>query len=467
MSAAKFPRAIKFIMWNEAAERFTFYGMKAILTTYLVTQFFNPGKDPAINDAATALANEKTHLFISLAYAASVIGAFMADWFIGKYKTILYLSVIYCIGIFCQAAFADNYPLFMLGLYTIALGSGGIKPCVSANVGDQFDASNAHLIEKAFSLFYFCINFGSFFSTLLIPVIFQRFGATVAFGIPGILMAIATIVFVMGNKQYVKVPPSGYPKENFVLISMYALSVFLSGKKGSRAFLDTAKEKYSDSSVEGIKAAWRILGIFAFIPVFWALYDQNSSEWVLQATHLDLSVFGYTLLAQQVQAVNPILILTFIPIFTFVIFPGLEKKGITISPLLKIGLGFVFTILSFVVIYFLQASIGAGGRPTVGWQMLAYFILTIGEVLISITGLEYAYSQSPKKMKSTVMAFWLLTVATGNYFVSLINKNIAGGGFLSGLHGATYYLFFIAVLSVTTILYFLYIRSLKKIKDIG
>lgn len=462
MSSVKFPRAIRYIMWNEAAERFTFYGMKAILTTYLVTGFFNPANNPVFRDAASARANEKTHLFITLAYAASVLGAFISDWFIGKYKTILYLSIVYCMGIACQAFFADNYPLFMAGLYIIALGSGGIKPCVSANVGDQFNETNGVLIEKAFSLFYFCINVGSFFSTLLIPVIFQKYGAAVAFGIPGILMAVATVVFVAGNKMYVKVPPTGYPRQNFLAISWYALVLFLKGKKGNRSFLDAAKDRFDDEAVEGIKSVWKILGVFMFIPIFWALYDQNSSEWVLQATYLDLNIFGLKLLPQQVQAVNPILILCFIPIFTFVIFPGLEKRGIIVAPLVKIGIGLIFTMLSFLVICMLQAKIDAGGHPSVGWQILAYFILTIGEVLISITGLEYAYAQSPRKMKSTVMAAWLLTVAVGNYIVSLVNKNISSGGFLAGLHGSTYYFFFIIVMLVTIILYALYVRSLKK-----
>jgi len=93
-----------------------------------------------------------------------------------------------------------------LGLGLIAMGSGGIKPCVSANVGDQFSAENAHLVPKVFQIFYFIINFGSFFATLLIPLIKARFGAEVAFGVPGVLMAIAAVVFWIGNKRYVKVP---------------------------------------------------------------------------------------------------------------------------------------------------------------------------------------------------------------------------------------------------------------------
>lgn len=466
MRTDKFPKAIRYIMWNEAAERFTFYGMKAILTTFLVSQFYNPHHLPELNDMANAKSNELTHLFITLAYAASVIGAFVSDWFIGKYRTILYLSIVYCIGIFFQSWFVSDYHLFLTGLLLIALGSGGIKPCVSANVGDQFNEDNKHLITKAFSVFYFCINSGSFFSTLLIPVIYKNYGPALAFGIPGVLMGLAIIIFFTGRKNYVKAPPRGFPKENFVGISLHAFMNLLKGKtKGKAGMLDSAKGKYSETAVEGIKAVWKILGVFAFIPVFWALYDQNSSEWVLQATHLDLALLGYTLLPEQVQAINPVLILGFIPLFSFYIFPRLERNGKIIDPLVKMGVGLVFTMLSFVVIYFLQLQIDHGAHPNVIWQMLAYFILTIGEVLINITGLEYAYRNAPASMKSTVMAFWLLTVAFGNYFVSLINSNIAGGGFLSRLHGADYYLFFTGLIGVVIMIYFFYVRALNRKRD--
>lgn len=462
MSATRFPSAIRFIMWNEAAERFTFYGMKAILTTFLVSHFFNPHHTPELSDSATAHANEQTHLFITLAYAASIIGAFAADWFIGKYRTILYLSLIYLAGICFQTFFTDQYSLFMCGVYLIALGSGGIKPCVSAHVGDQFTAENSHLVSKAFSLFYFCINFGSFCATLLIPFVYVYYGPRLAFGIPGILMALATIIFAAGNKTYIKVRPRGYPRENFLRITGYALAGWLKGKKGKRALLDIALDKYTAEAVAGIRAGWRILAVFAFIPVFWALYDQNSSEWVLQAAHLDRNVFGYTLLVQQVQAINPVLILLFIPLFTIWFFPRLEARGIVIPPLYRIGIGLLFTLAAFLLICLIQFWIDAGDRPSVWWQLLAYFILTTGEVLVYLTGLEYAYAQAPPKMKSTIMAFWLLTVAVGNYFVSLVNGNIAAGGFLSHLHGTAYYLFFSAIMAVTILLYFLFIRRLSK-----
>jgi proton-dependent oligopeptide transporter, POT family len=459
-SKPKFPAAIPYIIGNEAAERFSFYGMKAILTTFLVSQFFNPTGDPALTDVARAKANEETHFFITMAYFTPVLGGLLADWFLGKYRTILYISLFYCLGHACLAIFENNLNGFMFGLILIAIGAGGIKPCVSANVGDQFDKSNESLISKAFSLFYFSINFGAFISTLLTPMLMKWYGPKVAFGVPGILMGIATFVFWLGRKKYVKVPPSGYKKENFVAINFYALTKIGKTKKGE-SILDAAEDKYSEKSIDGVKAVWRVLAVFAFIPIFWAMYDQNGSEWVLQASdkNMNLNFLGITWLPEQVQAINPILILLFIPVFTWGIYPGIEKFGIKVTQLRKIGAGFVLAAIAFCVIAYIQWRLDNGVATNIAWQLLAYFIITAAEILISITGLEYAYTQAPPAMKSTIMAFWWLTVSIGNYFVSLINKSISQGGFFSQLHGTNYYLFFIGVLVVFTLAYFILSRK--------
>lgn len=457
---AKFPVAIPYIIGNEAAERFSFYGMKAILTTFLVAQFFNPTGDPALNDVARARANEETHFFITLAYLMPVVGGLLADWFLGKYRTILYISLFYCVGHACLAMFENNLNGFMFGLVLIAIGAGGIKPCVSANVGDQFDKSNEHLISKAFSIFYFSINFGAFFSTLMTPLLMKHFGPAVAFGVPGILMAIATFVFWLGRNKYVKVPPTGYKKENFLAINFYALSKIGKTKPGE-SILDAAADKFSAQSIDGIKAVWRVLAVFAFIPIFWAMYDQNGSEWVLQATHekMDKTFLGITWLPEQIQAINPILILTFIPLFTWGIYPLVEKLGIKITALRKIGVGLVLTALSFVIIAYIQTRLDNGIETNIAWQLSAYFVLTAAEVLISITGLEYAYTQAPKTMKSTIMAFYMLTVSLGNYFVSLVNKSIANGGIFAQFHGASYFWLFVGIISATTLIYFVLSRN--------
>ena len=160
------------------------------------------------------------HDFTSLVYFTPVMGALLADIWLGKYRTILSLSLVYCAGHFALALMgspgmtAENWML--TGLFLIALGSGGIKPCVSAHVGDQFGQSNAHLLAKVFGWFYISINVGAAASTLATPWLLEWYGPHWAFGIPGVLMAIATLLFWMG-KVFVHIPARGadFVKEVF------------------------------------------------------------------------------------------------------------------------------------------------------------------------------------------------------------------------------------------------------------
>ncbi len=451
MASNKFPASIKYIIGNEAAERFSYYSLRAILTVYLATHFFNPAGDPALQAGAEARANEATHFFITLNYLMPIAGALLADWFLGKYAIILWLSLVYCLGNFLMAGFTDNYSLFMTGLVLIAIGSGGIKPCVSANVGDQFDESNKHLIGKAFSWFYLSINFGSFFSTLLIPYLLKAYGPKVAFGLPGILMLLATALFFMGRKKYTRIPPAGFPRENFLSVNFYVLKHWSRLRKEKPQAI--ALEKYKPETVAAIASVWKVLALFTFIPAYWMLSDQSTSEWVIQATKLDLHFLGITFLPQQVQAANPIFILILTPLFGTVLYPYLQRKGFNFSVHRKLLTGFVLLIFSFIIIYFLQLGVDSGAHPSVSWQLLAYFLQTTAEVLVYLTGLEYAYAQAPVSMKSTIMSFWLLTISLGNYFVSLINSNIAAKGILSQLSGSGYYGFFIILMSVVTLLF--------------
>jgi len=462
---AKYPKSIPYIIGNEAAERFSFYGMRSILALFLVAQFYNPTHNPALQTVAEARSNESTHFFVTLAYTLPFIGAIVADWFTGKYKIILWISIVYCFGHLCLALFDKNLNGFIFGLVLVAIGAGGIKSCVSANVGDQFDKGNQVLLSKVYGWFYFSINAGSMISTVLIPWVYEAYGPKWAFGIPGILMALATIIFFAGRKMYVRVPPSGINKNNFVFISLYAL--FNAGKKkAGQSLLDVAKDKFNREKVEGTKAVYRVMAVFVFVPIFWAMWDQNLSEWVLQADKLNrtinLGFTSFTVLAGQVQTVNPVFLLLFIPIFNYGIYPFFDKIGLKTTPLRRIGAGLALTALSFVIIAFLQAKIDAGLHPSVWWQIFAYVILSAAEVLVSITGLEYAYTQAPKSMKSTMTAIWLLTVAAGNYFDVFINGNIAKGGYFSKFVGADYYWLFTGICTVFLVIYLFISPRLKE-----
>lgn len=428
----RYPKGIPWIIATEAAERFSYYGMRAILTVFLVTQFFNPSGNAALQATAEAQANAQTHLFVSLAYFMPVVGALLADGLFGRYRVILALSLVYCLGHFCLSLFDDNLDGFTAGLILLALGAGGIKANVSAFVGSQFegrqDALTPELMAKAYGWFYFSINIGAVVSMAGVPWLLAHHGPRVAFGVPGLFMLMATGLFWCGRRHYRHEPR---PALRF-------------GRAQRQALL------------ADLRSAARVLLVFAFIPAFWALWDQSQSEWVLQAGKLDLALLpGITLLPAQVQLANPALVLLLIPLFTYRIYPGLSRLGLTPTPLRRIGAGLLMTALSFVVIACLQGRIDAGQAPSVWWQILAYLILTIGEVMVYVTGLEYAYTQAPPRLKSLLTAAWLLTVSVGNLAVSLINDSIAAGGFFAQYSGAAYYWLFVRIMLAVTLAFVL------------
>ncbi len=424
------PPGVPYIIGNEAAERFSFYGMRGILIVFMTAYLVNT--TGALAPMGDAQARAWFSTFVSAVYFLPILGAILAEGFLGKYRTILYLSIVYCLG-HVALAFMDTAigiafgqeKVLAIGLGLIALGSGGIKPCVSANVGDQFGESNKHLLSKVFGWFYFSINAGSFIATILCPLLLAHpnWGPRWAFGLPGVAMFIATIFFWAGRKKFVHIPPAGW---GFV------------------------KQMFSK---EGFGALGRLVLVYVFIAVFWSLWDQSAGgSWTLQARHMDLTFFGLNVLPAQVQTANPIFILLFIPLVNYLIYPAINRVW-TLTPLRKIGIGLFLTAMSFLVIAFIQTMIDAGERPTIWWQILAYVILTLGETMVSITGLELSYTQAPNKMKSVVMAAWLFTVSLGNAFTAAFNFAILKEDGSAKLTDVQYYVFFAGLMLVATVLF--------------
>ncbi len=425
------PPGVPYIIGNEGAERFSFYGMRAILVGFMTQFLLN--RSGVLEGMPQNEAQGWFHQFVSSVYWMPFFGAIISDGWLGKYRTILYLSIVYCLGHFTLAAMDTSFAIHFgqkwvlaLGLILIAAGAGGIKPCVSANVGDQFGESNKHLLSRVFGWFYFSINLGSSFSIWLCPILLRspNWGPKYAFGLPGVLMFIATIIFWLGRKKMVHIPPTGL------------------------GFLRDLKSK------EGLSVIGRVWIIYAFTMIFWALWDQSSGgEWTIQCQKLDLHFFGLTFLPEQVQVVNGILILTFIPLFNYVLYPAVSRI-FPLTSLRKIGIGLFLTALSFVVIWQIQVQIDQGARPNVGWQLLAYVILSAGEVMVSITGLEFSYTQAPNRMKSLLMAMWLLSIALGNQLPSVISFLIPKLKAMGmNLEGANYFRFFTLLMFGAAIIY--------------
>ena len=413
------PPGIPFIVGNEGAERFSYYGMRAILVVFMTQYLLNATGAPDLMSHEEA----KTwyHLSVTAVYFTGVFGALLSDGLLGKYRTIIVLSLVYCLGHLALAIDHTRIGLF-IGLSLIALGAGGIKPCVSAHVGDQFGPSNKHLLSRVFSWFYFSINLGAFISMLLTPWLLDNVGPSWAFGLPGILMLLATIIFWSGRYRFVHIPAAG---------KQFVSEVF---------------------SGEGFHSLLHLCLIYVFVAMFWALFDQTGSAWVLQAQQMDQTMFGMHVLPSQIQAANPLLILVLIPTFSYIVYPQVGRYFV-LTPLRKITIGFFVTTLAFYIPTAIQTSIDAGGHPSIWWQVLAYVVLTCSEILVSITCLEFSYTQAPQKMKSFVMAFYMLSVAAGNLFTALVNYFIQNPDGSSKLAGAEYYWFFTLLMLATAILF--------------
>ncbi|MEQ8208471.1 MAG: POT family MFS transporter [Lacipirellulaceae bacterium] len=435
----KMPGGIPYIIGNEVAERFSFYGMRTILTVFMTKYLLD--SSGALAPMSEEDAKYWYHTFIVAGYTFPLVGAIASDWLFGKYPTILALSVVYCLGHLALALDETRVGLFT-GLILIAVGMGAIKPCVTAHVGDQFGSKNKHLMSRVFGWFYLSINLGAVLSSFLTPILldpdkfretFGNFGEqlisiglepgpSLAFGLPGILMAIATFVFWLGRHRFIHVPPRG------------------------KEFLE---EAFSAESISAIK---RLVPIYICVAAFWCLFDQTGSAWVLQAEKMNQTWMGYSWSPSQLQLANPAFILILVPLFSYLIYPVLDRI-VPLTLLRKIGIGMFLAVPVFVISALIQIDIDQGGTPSVGWQMLAYLVLTAAEVLISISCFELSYTQAPNSLKSFIMSVFLLSIALGNEFTAVVNAVIQNEDGSTKLEGASYYWFFAGVMLVGAIAY--------------
>ena len=627
-AAAPMPAGVGSLLGHEAADRFSFSGVKGILTILLVAHLTSAAGAPqhlTAGEAKTAY-----HFFLAGAYFFPLLGSLLADILWGKFRTILYLSLGYCVGLACLAWSGSGLGLalveprwwLVVGLIFVAVGAGAVKPSVSTFIGDQFGEEKQPLLAKVRHGSFFALNVAAAASYLLTPWLLERYGPWLAFGVPGLLTGIAVFVFWKGRGKFVRVPPTGF--QSF---------------------------RTETLGPEGLTALKKVIPLFLmFLPVYWCVFDQTGSAWVLQATRMDRKFLGVEWFESQVQAVNPVLLLVLVPLFAYVVYP-VAGRLVKVTPLRKIGVGLFLAVAAFgvagwietqsqggsilecssqadrsewqadhlidgdaenttwvsdvdpqvrggenesaplfpqAIIFQLRESrpwtieglrihpannlgrflmqkrevvsaatarrlaeadvdtcnpktirvsvadtpnptrgwrrvgtislarsievhqaeirpieakyvqleivenwggpfVGlaeveilargelpadssseladfwpnvavAGTRPNIAWQVFAYVLLTVAEVLVSIVALELAYSQTPPTMKSLVLAIFFLGASLGNLFTAVVNSFIQNEDGTSKLPGASYYWFFALLMLVTATLYLVWIR---------
>lgn len=507
---AAHPTGFWFIFWGELAERCSYYGMMALLPRF-ISEFLGLGDGDS---------NTWVSVFKAACYFLPLLGGFLADQYLGKYRLIVIFSIPYILGHILLAGETYMWTLIALGL--LAMGSGVIKPNISTLMGltyDQKRPGDDQLRSLAFGMFYMAINIGATVSYFALPIIRDRFGYGVAFMCPAVLMAISFIIFAAGKPFYA---------------------------------VETIQRRASTPEEKAEKRLTfrRIAGLFLVITFFWAIFDQSHTTWIFFTRDFtDLNLFGWRFSTEQVGFFNPLLIIPFVPILT-VIWVRLEARGIKARPTDKMMVGFFLIVLTmgvmamagfraaqfesrptvrgsseqapslvttpnldltkvkaaietnagksialdninqlqlvwipqdvntrveervantewsilwgerphdrveikslapikvdreseymvtvtspepFSVTYAPDAENGiklvagerrlvpASGRVSLWWIVLAFVLLTIAEVLISVTGLELAFVVSPLSTKGFITALWLLTVGIANLFIN-------------------------------------------------
>lgn len=455
------PAGFWFIFWGEFAERCSYYGMRAILATYMADRL-GLGRDNAITLMS---------FFIAACYLLPLVGGYVADNYLGKYRTIVYFSLPYILGHVVLGI--ENTTCLFIALALLAMGAGVIKPNISTLMGltyDQQRPGQELLRSQAFSMFYMSINIGAAISQFSIPVIRDQYGYFIAFLFPAVLMAAAFILFALGKP-------------------FYAVEV-----------IERKKKTAEDYALMG-RVVRQVSGVFLLVVFFWAIFDQSASTWIffgqVYQEDFTLPLLG-RMTPERIQFFNPVFIVVFLPFVTY-LWTVLHRRGIDVKATTKMIIGFfltavcmgimalsafragplqsayvplqevysehdakqriskaipeAFDVASMVAAPSLSGSVPsvlvAGGAPVAGrtvyvrpedrvslwWQALAYLVLTIAEILISVTGLEMAFVVAPNSMKGFVTSLWLLTV-----FLANLALNAPLGQFYPKMHPGVYFL---------------------------
>ncbi|KAF2653461.1 peptide transporter-like protein PTR2 [Lophiostoma macrostomum CBS 122681] len=464
---ASLPRVADKLPWGaflvaivELCERFAYYGLSGPFQNYMANKYNDPNGLPGAiglkQTGATALSN----FFQFWCYVTPIIGAIVADQYLGKYSTIRYFSMIYMVGIFVlfvtslpfSIKHGGAFPGLVAAMFIIGLGTGGIKSNVSPLIAEQVRTTKPFVkvlsngkrvivdpevtVQRVYMIFYMCINLGSI-SAIATTILELHVGFWSAYLLPLLMFGVGYFVLVSGKKKYVIRPPQGGVIGNcFKALWIAMRNRFdLEKAKPSQQGLGTGRNNTSwdDKFVDELRTALVACKVFLFFPIYWLTYSQMMNNFISQAGQMELHGLPNDILPN----IDPITIILLIPLLDRLIYPFIRTKlHMPFTPVTRITWGFIIASLSMVYAAVLQSQIysappcytspskcdtGKIGQDKykpneihVAWQSPAYILVALSEILASITGLEVAYAKAPENMKSFIMSLFLLTSAFGS-----------------------------------------------------
>lgn len=383
------PKGFWFVFWGELAERASFYGMKALLVLYMIDEL-------SYSDANSATV---ASIFTAVAYITPIIGGYVADRWLGKFRTIIYFAVPYIMGHIVLGTFTNEVGLYT-ALLLLAGGSGSIKPNISTLMGLMYEKEGkTHLMSQAFSWYYMAINIGAASTMTTLPFIRDHYGYAPAFMAPTVLMVVALAIFYVGKKYY----PAEDARARF------------------------KEEKTAEQKREERQVLARLSGFFFLIVFFWSIFDQSYSTWTLFARDYmnlepTLPLLGQVRIPPDaIQGINAILIIVLTPLFAWIWSRTDRDEAHRLASPKKMLIGFFLVILCMGVMT--AAGIQAQtAKVSILWEVLAYVLVTMAELCISVVGLQLAFEEAPDRMKSVITGIWWFTVFLGDMLASWFSR---------------------------------------------
>lgn len=431
------PKGLFVLFFTEMGERFSFYGMKAILFLYLIK-----GAEDGALGLPEDLAGAIFGLYAAAVYILTLPGGWVADNLIGQKKAIWWGGIIIMIGHILLAIPGSN-AYFYAGLTSVAFGTGLLKANISSIVGDLYPEGGAKR-DSAFSIFYMGINTGSLLGMLIVGYLGEKVGWHVGFGAAAFAMFFGLVVFKTFGKElhHVGAAPETKGKPTFLyVLAAVLLLIALIVSTGIISLVDFTN--YMQYAIPGLTLLYfayigffdpslttaekkRVAVLFIFFvgaAVFWSGFEQSSTTLTIFAErYTDRHILGWEMPASWLQSANSMFILIFSAIFA-ALWIYLSKKKMNPSTPLKFGLGLFNLALAFFVLYSASQLVLDGTKANVGWLLLTYLLFTLGELCVSPVGLSTYTKLAPRKYYSQMMGLWFVAASLGNLIAGLFAGN--------------------------------------------
>jgi len=450
----------------ELCERFAYYGLSGPFQNYIANSADDANGLPGALGLKQQGATAMTNFFQFWCYLTPLLGAVVADQYLGKYATIKWFSLVYMAGI--AILFATSlpwaiqagaaFPGLVLAMVVIGLGTGGIKSNVSPLIAEQVRSTKPFVktmdngkrvivdpeitVQRIYMVFYMCINVGSI-SAIATTMLELHVGFWSAYLLPLAMFCVGYVILVRGKKQYIIKPPQGgVIGDCFHALYMASRHNFsLDAAKASAQHHSALRSRitWSDAFIDELRTTLQACKVFLFFPIYWVCFSQMMNNFISQAGQMELHGLPNDILTN----INPVTIILLIPLLDRLIYPFIRTRlHLAFGPITRISLGFLMASAAMLYAAVLQmyiynappcyyapaqcaaAKISEGkyspNKIHVAWQTPAYMLIALSEILASITGLEFAYAKAPETMKSFIMSLFLLTSAGGSALGMLV-----------------------------------------------